>query len=99
MMFEGWRVPDDDGDWTRYLRDCLSPPYATRRQGDDRPLDWLERFFTEHPDKIRAVGDALMELLREGDLDRRAHILEQLPSWPEELSDRLLRVVPRRQDS
>lgn len=89
MMFEGWRVPDDDRDWVNYLRDVTTPPYATRRQGDDRPLDWVERFLKEHPEKIDAIANAYIELLRDPDASRRAQILEQLPTFPIDLSDRL----------
>lgn len=93
MMFEGWRVPDNDADWVKYLRDAMTPPYATRRQGDDRPLDWVERFLKEHPEKTKAIGDAFIELLREPDPSRRAQILEQLPSFPDELAERLSKVL------
>jgi hypothetical protein len=93
MMFEGWRVPDDDGDWVKYLRDVLTPPYSMRRQGDERPLDWVERFLKEHPDKTDAIADAYIELLREPDASRRAQILEQLPTFPIDLSDRLSGLV------
>lgn len=93
MMFEGWRVPDNDADWVKYLRDVMTPPYSMRRQGDERPLDWVERFLKEHPDKTDAIANAYIELLREPDATRRAQILEQLPTFPIDLSDRLSGVV------
>jgi hypothetical protein len=93
MMFEGWRVPDNDTDWVKYLRDALTPPYAMRRPGDDRPLDWVERFLKAHPEKADVIADAYVTLLEEGDASQRAQILEQLPTFPIDLSDRLCRLL------
>ena len=82
----------------KYLRDATTPPYALRRQGDDRPLDWIDRFLKEHPEKIDVIANAHVELLEESDASRRAQILEQLPTFPIDLSDRLLRLGPEERE-
>lgn len=89
LTFEGHAIPDGV-DWSEYLSAYLTPPYSLA-PGDERPLDWIERFLKVHPEHRHGIGQAYVSLLFRGDVDVavRAQILEQIPSFPETLLDGL----------